>query len=117
MIKVKKPLDKTNYNLGYKIVEVSQELADSQFSKSDAKRNTQWRGVEIATEGDVVKWGKAGETLNAPLKVEVEFSESVKKQIEEAAQMAEMAMAENEQFKKEIAELKAKKQPKTEATV
>ena len=112
MIKVKKPLDKINYNLGYKIVEVSQELADSQFSKPDAKRNTQWRGVEIATEGDIVKWGKPGETLEV-----LTLTEESDFKLKEAIEMADLVQSENEQLKKELAELKAKKQPKTEATV
>ncbi len=102
MIKVKKPLDRTNYNLGYKIVEVTPELADSQLSKVDGERNTQWRGVELATQADIDKWGVKGETLEAQGALKVgdgtKATDEILKELSEVKQLSEMAMDENEKL-------------------
>lgn len=122
LIKVKKPLKENDFNAGFRIVAVSEELAEIQLSKSNDKRNTQWKGVEIATLEDIKKYGRPGETLE----IEEHSSASLQTKEQEkddTREMLELVLKENEELKakaeeaeelkKRIAELEksAKKEP------
>jgi len=112
LIKVKKPLKENDFNAGFRIVAVSEELASIQLSKSNDKRNTQWRGVEIATLEDVKKYGRPGETLE----IEEHSSPSLQtkeQEKDETKEMLEMALSENEELKKKLEALEksSKKEP------
>lgn len=98
MIKVKVPVDKKNLNLGFKIVEVSEELAGEQFSRP--VRNPHWEHVEVATESDLKQLDNKGILKSS--------NEEMKKAVKEANDSAEFLKMENEEMKKRIAELEAK---------
>lgn len=116
MIKVKKPLDHTNFNLGYRIVAVTEELVQKNINKE--KKHTQWIGVEIATIEDIQKYGRKGEGLevedSTTTQLVSDTTDSNKQLVEmdvklsEATEKAEFAAMENEELKKRIAELKEK---------
>lgn len=109
MIKVKKPKDPTNFNKGYRIVAVSEELAVVELGRQ--KKHTQWIGVEVATKEDIKSYGYAGETLEVKESISTALtadSTEANAQLVEANQMIEMTLSENEQLKKELAEIKAK---------
>lgn len=116
MKKIKKPLDRADYNKGYQIVEITDELAEKQFSKPEENRGTQWKGVTLATDSDVEKWGnKKQKNIEKVFDKEEEKSKAdLLKKVDESIEMAELVQKENEELKARLKELEAEKKVKQE---
>ncbi len=116
MKKIKKPIDRADLNKGYQIIEITDELAEKQFGKPLENRGTQWIGVTLATDADVENWGdkKQKNTEKAFDKEEEKAKADLLKKVDESLEMAELVQKENEELKKKLKELEAKKEVKPE---